>query len=723
MMNAKLERIVRAFKDAFPLLGAWMIEYDWRSSLLSDVIAGSTLYSVFIPQALSYSVLAGLPPIYGLYSSTFTLFIYAFLGSSRHLSFGPFAITSQVLGMIALKFPSFERGTQAYVDFIMFTSLMAAIFTIFMVVFGLGKLTRYIPNTVLSAFITGCACIIVLHQVEAVLGLPKPPPVVYTYDSIVYIFSHLDAIQAVDVAFSLPSIPFTISSFCWKRKHARKPPPQPTTAGFKMKSAIANTSFFLVFVVGISVSYSLLQEPDAASKYSFRTVGYIVPGIRAPSPPNVPLTTQEIAKLLPQSFILAVLAYISNWSMTKTFAMRFKYMVNSSQELWAMGITNIIGSLLFNSFFSAGGMARSAVNVESGAKSQLSSVVVGILNIVSLLYFTQVLAFIPYSILGSVIIGGVYSMIDFSKMRAVYKVDKKEAAVMVTTFLFTFFIGATEGFVLGIITSFLSALYSSAFPRIMRLGVVVRKDIKSEEEEQCGIGAIGALSQLLTRPKKQMSPFTEIDLQSSGRRKSSSYAAGIDDGLIVVEGGSNAPWQSIKAMPGILLLEIPGVSQSALYFANVPNLKDTIENLRKVQTVKAYELLVFVCNSFTEMDLTSREVLSEMCLEYAAQNLITMFVLSNASLKCGLRQLLAKSTYVFNMGPSQVLHRSIEEAIFSYSVQKQIRIMSRLIKVPALPPETPFSRPASSLAANAPLTSPHQQAAADASIANPLRSL
>ena len=162
-------------------------------------------------------------------------------------------------------------------------------------------------------------------------------------------------------------------------------------------------------------------------------------------------------------------------AIAKKYAIANNYRVDATQEIIAYGVSNIVG-VLFNSVVVSGGLARTAVNVESGARTQLSGCITAVLMILSLLLLTSLFYYVPMSVLGAIIIVSVTSMVDFTEMIAAYRVNKKDFCIMVSSFLATLFVGVTDGLFVGILLSVSMIFHSSAFPSIVHLGQLPDSD-------------------------------------------------------------------------------------------------------------------------------------------------------------------------------------------------------------------------------------------------------
>jgi len=137
----------------------WMRQYK-RAELPGDMIAGLTVATMLIPQSMAYALLAGLPPIVGLYTGILPVLVYGLLGSTRILTLGPTAITSVMIlssiGGLA------EPGSAQFYSFSLTLALMLGIVYLLMGLLRLGFVVNLLSQSVLEGYVNAAALIIAI---------------------------------------------------------------------------------------------------------------------------------------------------------------------------------------------------------------------------------------------------------------------------------------------------------------------------------------------------------------------------------------------------------------------------------------------------------------------------------------------------------------------------------------------------------------------------------
>ena len=402
-------------------------------------MAGITVAVLLIPQGMAYALIAGLPPIYGLYAALTPQIIYAFLGTSRQLAVGPVAMDSLLvaagLGTLTLVQP-----TQYIQMAILLAFLMGAI-QLLLGFFRMGFIVSFLSKPVISGFTSAAAIIIGLSQLKNLVGLSLPQSN-QLHKVILALFEVKEPMHLITVIISTVSILFIVFIKKWNRK---------------IPSAI------IAVTIGIlAVSFFNLEEKGVA------VVGVIPEGL--PSFQLLNFDSTLIKPLFPIALTLALVAFMEAISVAKAIEEKHDdYKVDPNQELIALGGANIVGSF-FQSYPTTGGFSRTAVNNEAGAKTGIAELVSALLVALILAFFTHWFYYLPKAVLGAIILVAVINLIDFKFPIRLYKKRKDEFVLLLITFLSTLFLGITEGILIGIVLSILILLYRASKPHYAFLG-------------------------------------------------------------------------------------------------------------------------------------------------------------------------------------------------------------------------------------------------------------
>lgn len=424
-------------KTFIPILN-WLPDYK-SEYLKDDFIAGVTVAVLLIPQGMAYALIAGLPPIYGLYAALTPQIIYAFLGTSRQLAIGPVAMDSLLVaaGLGALSIVDSDQYIQTAI-------LLALTIGAIQFLFGLlkmGFIVNFLSKPVISGFTSAAAIIICLNQLRHILGIS------ISQSNKIHVFT--SALMQSETPINLHSLIIGIVSIIllilikgWSSK---------------IPSAL------VIVVIGICwVTFTNQIQPSVA------IVGNIPDGLPNFSFP--PLKWEIIKELIPISLTIALVAFMEAISIAKSIQEKHKtYEINPNQELLALGASNMIGSF-FQSYPTTGGFSRTAVNNEAGAKTGVAALISALIVAIILTFFTDWFYYLPKSVLGAIIIVAVIKLIDYKYAIRLYKIRKDEFLVLLITFIATLFIGITEGILFGIIFSFLLLVYRTSKPHYAFLG-------------------------------------------------------------------------------------------------------------------------------------------------------------------------------------------------------------------------------------------------------------
>lgn len=424
-------------KQLIPAL-EWLPNYrsDW---LKQDLFAGLTVGVMLVPQGMAYALLAGMPPIYGLYGGLIPLLVYAFLGTSRQLSIGPVAVS----GLLVLAGVSqiAEPFTPDYIQLVLLTSLLVGLFQLFMGVFRLGIIFNFLSQPVITGFTSAAAVIIVFSQIKYALGLDIPREMNIP-EKLAFIGQHLNNIHWLTLGLCLGGMLIMILLRRWSRKI-----PGP----------------LLVTILSISLVYFFRLDQLGVDIVKDVPVG--LPEF------NMPLLSLEaVRELIPTVLSVSIIGAVEIISIGMVLQKKHQdHVVRPNQEMLAAGMSKIAGSF-FQALPTSSSFTRSAVNSEAGGKSGISSVVTVVLIALTLILFTPLFYYLPSAILAAIVLLAVRSLFDWKEAMRLWRVHRKDFYMMLVTFLATLFVGIAEGVLTGVLLSIGVILLKAARPHSAILG-------------------------------------------------------------------------------------------------------------------------------------------------------------------------------------------------------------------------------------------------------------
>ncbi len=415
----------------------WLRTYD-KATGKSDLVAGVTVAVMLVPQAMAYALLAGLPPVVGLYAAVAPLLLYGLLGTSGQLAVGPVAMVSLLVaagvGAIA------EPGSGEYIALALALALMVGVMQLAMGVFRLGFLVNFLSHPVVSGFTSAAALIIGTSQLKHILGvgLARDHRVHYVLAEAA---RRADEIKWPTLAFGVGAIAILL-------------------AVKRMKRSIPGA---LVVVVVGTVAAALI----GVDKLGVRIVGEVPAGLPPLTVPGFEWST--LALLFPTAAAISLVGFMESISVAKYFAARTGQKLDANQELVALGMANL-GAAFTGAFPVTGGFSRTAVNADAGAKTGLASVVTGGLILLTLAFLTGLFHWLPVPVLAAIIVVAVAGLVDVAAMKHLWAVDRVDFALMATTFLATLTLGIEAGIGVGVGASVLSFVARRSRPFYAVLG-------------------------------------------------------------------------------------------------------------------------------------------------------------------------------------------------------------------------------------------------------------
>ncbi|XP_075039704.1 solute carrier family 26 member 6-like [Mixophyes fleayi] len=454
----------------------WLPRYPAREWILGDAISGISVGILQLPQGLAYSLLAGLPPVFGLYTSFYPVFIYFLLGTSRHISVGTFAVVCVMIGSVTESLApneNFIRGDnvtfidtdardQMRVQLATALAFLTGLFQIALCLIQFGFVVTYLSDPLVSGYTTASAVHVLVSQLKYLFGIrlsqkTQPLSLIYT---IVKLFSRITQTNIGTFVTSLVAIVVLLLMKYLNEK-------------FVSRLIIPIPIELIMVIVCTGISYGV----GLYDKFGIENVGDIPVGLQVPTLPDFSL----FGELVGNAFAIAVVGYGITISLGKVFASKHGYKVDSSQELIAIGFSNLVGSF-FQCFAISASVSRSLVQESTGGNSQVASAIASFVIFVIILRAGELFQDLPKAILAAIIVVNLKGMFkQFSEVRVLWKTNKTDLVIWMVTFVATILLNMDMGLAVSVFFSLLTIIFRTQLSNYSILGQVydmgVYKDV------------------------------------------------------------------------------------------------------------------------------------------------------------------------------------------------------------------------------------------------------
>lgn len=415
---------------------AWL-PFINKESLKADLIAGLTGAVIVLPQGVAFATIAGLPPEYGLYTAMITPIIAGLFGSSLHLVSGPTTAISIVVFSTVSNFA--EPTTPEFIEAALTITFLAGVYQLVFALARLGVLVNFVSHTVVIGFTAGAAILIATSQMKNVLGIkvPSGESFIHTW---YLVLTQLGSTNVFILGIALVTI--TISLII--KKFAPRLP-----------------HMLIAMIVGSLVAYFM-----NAQAHDVKLIGTINGSLPPLSIPDLTLST--LKQLAPQAFAIALLGLIEAVSISRAIATKSHQRIDSNQEFFGQGMSNIVGSF-FSSYAGSGSFTRSGVNYSVGAQTPLSAIFAAIFLALIVLQVGPLIAYLPIAAMGGVILLVAYNLIDFAAIKKILATSKSESAILLTTFFATLFLELEFAIYMGVLLSLILFLARTSMPDVISM--------------------------------------------------------------------------------------------------------------------------------------------------------------------------------------------------------------------------------------------------------------
>ncbi|KAM5315154.1 solute carrier family 26 member 6 isoform 4-T4 [Glossophaga mutica] len=426
---------------------AWLPRYSVRDWILGDLVSGLSVAIMQLPQGLAYALLAGLPPVFGLYSSFYPVFVYFLFGTSRHISVGTFAVMSVMVGSVTESLAPDEDFLQA-------------------------------PNSTVNETARDAARVQLASTLSVLVGLFQ-----VFVSQLKYVFGlHLSS-------FSGPlSLIYTVLEVCWKLRQSQ--------VGTVVTALVAGVVLvavkllndklrrhlplplpgeLLTLIGATGISYGV----GLKHRFGVDVVGNIPAGLVPPVAPSPQLFTQ----LVGNAFAIAVVGFAIAISLGKIFALRHGYRVDGNQELVALGFCNLVGGI-FQCFPVSCSMSRSLVQEGTGGNTQVAGAISSVFILIVIVKLGEFFQDLPKAVLAAVVIVNLKGMLmQFRDIRSLWEANRMDLLIWLVTFVATTLLNLDLGLAVAVAFSLLLVVVRTQLPHYSVLGQVPDTDVYRDVAE------------------------------------------------------------------------------------------------------------------------------------------------------------------------------------------------------------------------------------------------
>jgi SulP family sulfate permease len=423
-----------ALRQALPAL-EWLPE--WRVNWRHDAVAALAVWAVLVPQSMAYAVLAGVPPVYGLYAGVVGLILYGLLGTSREMNVGP---SSSVAVVSAATVAPLAAGDgKAYIALSAALALTTGLILVAGGLARLGFIAEFLARPVLAGYFIGLALTIVLSQLPALLGVPAGSG--GFFEKLWDLGSDAPDVHWQTAVVGLASLALVLVS-------SRFVPRVPAA--------------LLAVILGVAASRALDLADEGVA-----VVGSIPVALPDLGLPNVDVS--DYRRILWGAAGIAILAYAESIAAARQFALRRGYEVDANRELVAVGAANV-GAGLTQGFPIDGSLSRTTVAARSGQRSQLAGLVNAGLVVLAIVALGGFFADLPNATLAAIVVATVVPFIRTRELRRLWRLDPVDFGLAGLCLVGVVVAGVLGGIVIAVIAALAALVYRSYAPHTAVLG-------------------------------------------------------------------------------------------------------------------------------------------------------------------------------------------------------------------------------------------------------------
>ncbi|XP_055480717.1 chloride anion exchanger [Psammomys obesus] len=463
----------------FPI-ASWLPAYKIKEWLLSDIVSGISTGLVAVLQGLAFALLVNIPPSYGLYAAFFPVLTYFFLGTSRHISVGPFPVLSMMVGVVVTRVasatntaPEFSGSPENATDqekimVAASVTVLSGIIQLLLGVLQIGFVVIYLSESLISGFTTAAAIHVLVSQLKFMLQLNVP-----AHSDPFSIFKVLESIftqiQKTNIADLVTSVVILVVVFVVKEINQR----------YRNKLPVPIPIELIMTVIATGVSYGC----NFRETFGVAVVGNMSLGFQPPITPSVEVFRDTIG----DSFGIAIVGFAVAFSVASVYSLKYDYPIDGNQELIALGVSNIFTGA-FQGFAGSTALSRSGVQESTGGKTQVAGLLSAVIVLIVIVAIGFLLQPLQKSVLAALALGNLKGMLmQFAEIGRLWKKDKYDCLIWIMTFIFAIVLGLGLGLAASVAFQLLTIVFRTQFPKCSTLANVGRSNIYKNKKNYADV--------------------------------------------------------------------------------------------------------------------------------------------------------------------------------------------------------------------------------------------
>ncbi|ARV62881.1 sodium-independent anion transporter [Nostocales cyanobacterium HT-58-2] len=393
-----------------------VLQQEWFSNIKADILSGTLVALALIPEAIAFSIIAGVDPTIGLYASFSMAVVTAFAG-------GRPGLISAATGAMALLLTTVVK--QHGLEYLFATTILTGVIQFIIGWLKLGRQIKYVPRAVMMGFLNALAILIFMAQLPQLVGVPwQVYPIVAAGLAIIYV---------------LPR--FT------------KAVPSPLVA--------------IVVLTAISIVAGI----DVPTVGDMGELPKTLPVLRIP---QIPLNLETLQIILPYAITLAIVGLLESLLTASVVDELTDTPSDKNREAKGQGIANIVTGF-FGGMAGCAMIGQSVINISAGGRTRLSTLCAGVFLLFFILVLGDWVKQIPMASLVSVMIMVCISTFSWASVKTLHLVPRNEVAVMLTTVVVTL---VTHNLALGVVVGVVltTVLFSRNIAKVVFVDSVLGHD-------------------------------------------------------------------------------------------------------------------------------------------------------------------------------------------------------------------------------------------------------